>query len=79
VELVDWRDVFGDSSEHDTEWGEGGPDWQTWTETYGGRIYFHPRDPLSNRFVQQEPDAGIVNFYQTKVRLAEPFMQGQKR
>lgn len=35
VELVDWRDVFSESSEDDMDWGEKGPDWQTWTETYG--------------------------------------------
>jgi alkylated DNA repair protein alkB homolog 1 len=40
VELVDWHGVFGDSSERDAEWGPGGPDWQTWTETYGSMDLF---------------------------------------
>ncbi|KAJ7582799.1 hypothetical protein C8J56DRAFT_1005720 [Mycena floridula] len=47
VAAVDWEQVF-DSDESD--WGESGPDWKTWSETY-------------------EPDAGIVNFYQTKDTL----------
>jgi alkylated DNA repair protein alkB family protein 1 len=38
VELVDWHGVFGDSSERDAEWGPSGPDWQTWTETYGSMV-----------------------------------------
>jgi len=49
VELVDWRGIFGDLSQYDTEWDKG-DSWQTWTKTY-------------------EPDAGIVNFYQTKDSL----------
>jgi alkylated DNA repair protein alkB family protein 1 len=40
VELVDWDEIFGDSSDLDAEWGAGGPDWQTWTETYGDMICF---------------------------------------
>ncbi|KAI9456448.1 hypothetical protein F5148DRAFT_368917 [Russula earlei] len=51
VRSIRWHDIFGC---HDTEsldgWGDDGPDWQTWEETY-------------------EPDAGIVNFYQTKHTL----------
>ena len=40
VELVNWDDVFCDLNEQDIEWGGGGPDWQTWTETYGNIVYF---------------------------------------
>jgi alkylated DNA repair protein alkB family protein 1 len=43
VELVDWRAVFGDSSEDDAEWGHG-DGWHTWTETYGSTSYFLIRD-----------------------------------
>ncbi|EIW60838.1 uncharacterized protein TRAVEDRAFT_36424 [Trametes versicolor FP-101664 SS1] len=55
VESIPWERVFGDS-EGQAEgrgrsgWGEDGPDWMDWKETY-------------------EPDAGIVNFYQTKDTL----------
>lgn len=33
VGSVDWREVFGDSDP--AEWEDGGPDWDTWDETYG--------------------------------------------
>ncbi|KAA1471301.1 hypothetical protein DENSPDRAFT_837262 [Dentipellis sp. KUC8613] len=48
VHNVDWTDVY--SADNGEGWGDGGPDWETWTESY-------------------EPDAGIVNFYQTKDTL----------
>ncbi len=35
VETVDWDQVFQGS---ESEWGEAGPEWKTWHETYGGRI-----------------------------------------
>ncbi|KAJ6455668.1 hypothetical protein C8R45DRAFT_845367 [Mycena sanguinolenta] len=48
VHAVDWSQVYDPSDTSD--WGESGPDWQTWNQDY-------------------EPDAGIVNFYQTKDTL----------
>jgi len=50
VGAVPWGEVFAECSGDDEEWGDGGPDWDRWNETY-------------------EPDAGIVNFYQTKDTL----------
>ncbi|KAI0781307.1 hypothetical protein BD413DRAFT_608470 [Trametes elegans] len=51
VEHIPWDRVFGgDQIGADMDWGEAGPDWMDWKETY-------------------EPDAGIVNFYQTKDTL----------
>ncbi|KAI0350246.1 hypothetical protein OH77DRAFT_1593714 [Trametes cingulata] len=51
VESIPWERVFGESQQSGgMDWGEGGPDWMEWKETY-------------------EPDAGIVNFYQTKDTL----------
>ncbi|KAI1788490.1 hypothetical protein LXA43DRAFT_1025374 [Ganoderma leucocontextum] len=50
VRRIPWEMVFGDSIDSETGWGEAGPEWTKWNETY-------------------EPDAGIVNFYQTKDTL----------
>ncbi|TBU29048.1 hypothetical protein BD311DRAFT_662034 [Dichomitus squalens] len=50
VEQIPWEEVFGDGVGDEMDWGETGPDWAYWKETY-------------------EPDAGIVNFYQTKDTL----------
>ncbi|KAI0928030.1 hypothetical protein AcV5_005724 [Taiwanofungus camphoratus] len=50
VGMVPWEDVFGPDSKESGDWGDEGPDWDSWKETY-------------------EPDAGIVNFYQTKDTL----------
>ncbi|KAF5365685.1 hypothetical protein D9758_003203 [Tetrapyrgos nigripes] len=52
VRAADWNQVFGNDSGDagDLDWGENGPEWMDWNETY-------------------EPDAGIVNFYQTKDTL----------
>ena len=71
VRSINWHDVFGDlDTESAGGWGDEGPDWQAWGETYGrcpehiiricGR---HSNCALA------EPDAGIVNFYQTKDTL----------
>ncbi|KAI0637376.1 hypothetical protein C8Q77DRAFT_1097243 [Trametes polyzona] len=51
VQSIPWEQVFGKAEAiNSADWGEGGPDWMDWNETY-------------------EPDAGIVNFYQTKDTL----------
>lgn len=73
VESIPWERVFGDSEGQaggrgGGDWGEDGPDWMDWKETYG-------RTGLLSRAFQTdvhdiEPDAGIVNFYQTKVGRA---------
>lgn len=34
VRSVPWHDVFGVGCEH-LDWGEDGPDWETWDEAYG--------------------------------------------
>lgn len=34
VASVNWRDVWDETKEED--WGEAGPDWEQWTQTYGG-------------------------------------------
>ncbi|RPD59157.1 hypothetical protein L226DRAFT_553635 [Lentinus tigrinus ALCF2SS1-7] len=49
VEQIPWAKVFP-VGEAEEGWGDAGPDWMHWKETY-------------------EPDAGIVNFYQTKDTL----------
>ncbi|RDX52669.1 hypothetical protein OH76DRAFT_1399912 [Lentinus brumalis] len=49
VEQIPWARVFA-GGEGEDGWGNGGPDWMHWKDTY-------------------EPDAGIVNFYQTKDTL----------
>jgi alkylated DNA repair protein alkB family protein 1 len=76
VRNVNWHDVFGSPDAESLDgWGDDGPDWQTWGETYGQcprrfccariiRIYgYHSSCALA------ESDAGIVNFYQTKDTL----------
>lgn len=35
VSLIDWATAFSYLSELDAEWGEGGPEWHSWSETYG--------------------------------------------
>ncbi|KAI8999005.1 hypothetical protein BD414DRAFT_454355 [Trametes punicea] len=51
VEEIPWERVFGGTERGEgMDWGEGGPDWMDWKDSY-------------------EPDAGIVNFYQTKDTL----------
>ncbi|KAH9926101.1 uncharacterized protein B0H18DRAFT_1006549 [Fomitopsis serialis] len=50
VRAVSWDRVFANDKSSAGDWGEDGPDWDSWHETY-------------------EPDAGIVNFYQTKDTL----------
>ncbi|KAK7043620.1 hypothetical protein VNI00_008231 [Paramarasmius palmivorus] len=55
VKSIDWEAVYSDDT---SEWGTQG-DWRTWNESYGKRIF----RPISL------PDAGIVNFYQTKDTL----------
>ena len=34
VRAVDWNIVWSELDRDDPGWGEGGPDWQTWHETY---------------------------------------------
>ncbi|CCM07222.1 uncharacterized protein FIBRA_09567 [Fibroporia radiculosa] len=50
VQSIRWDEIFHGPDVDSGDWGDGGPDWDTWHETY-------------------EPDAGIVNFYQTKDTL----------
>ncbi|PCH38450.1 hypothetical protein WOLCODRAFT_161586 [Wolfiporia cocos MD-104 SS10] len=50
VRSVSWEEVFGEENATRDDWGDEGPDWNSWNKTY-------------------EPDAGIVNFYQTKDTL----------
>lgn len=35
VELVAWDQIFSVEADGNVDWGVGGPDWHTWTETYG--------------------------------------------
>ncbi len=73
VESIPWECVFGDSGDQaegrgGSDWGEDEPDWMDWKETYG-------RASLLSRAYETdvhviEPDAGIVNFYQTMVGRA---------
>lgn len=76
VRSISWNDVF-ESPDADSlgGWGDDGPDWQAWDETYGQ----YPKWCCCARMVRicgyhsscalAEPDAGIVNFYQTKDTL----------
>ena len=36
VRNIPWEMVFGGSVDDDAGWGEAGPDWAEWNETYGG-------------------------------------------
>ena len=36
VESINWEDVFGGSN--DLNWGDEGPDWHNWTDSYGDYI-----------------------------------------
>lgn len=66
VGLVDWGAIFDGSCKENMDWGE--DDWQTWPETYGTiRLVKFTICPKFELFNSAEPDAGIVNFYQTKV------------
>lgn len=75
VEGVRWEEVFvGEASSGATSegWGEDGPDWHTWTDSYGTWVISDT--PFTQRShgkltYNTEPDAGIVNFYQTKDTL----------
>lgn len=62
IASVDWERVFG--GELGGNWGEGDSEWRNWNDTYG-IILFLCRRSLGSR--KSEPDAGIINFYQTKV------------
>lgn len=68
VASIDWHQVWEGMSDED--WGEEGPDWETWPETYG-MYYFSILCMylLCIWLLVAEPDAGIVNFYQPKVTL----------
>ena len=75
VQAVRWDQVFAYDKSTDSDWGEDGPDWDQWNETYGEQyvktgpaLILHPTCP--------EPDAGIVNFYQTKVRSSRMALGG---
>lgn len=63
VESIDWDQVFLRS---ENEWDEAGPEWKNWNETYGESIKSNLGSILQLK-LHQEPDAGIVNFYQIKV------------
>jgi hypothetical protein len=76
VRSISWDDVFGcPDTESLDGWGDDGPDWQAWEETYGQ----YPKQSHCTRIIRicgyhsscalAEPDAGIVNFYQTKDTL----------
>lgn len=65
VATVDWSQVYNNTK---ADWGESETDWTTWNETYGIWSIFHiTRQELTDP-LHKEPDAGIVNFYQTKVK-----------
>ncbi|KAG8217903.1 hypothetical protein J3R82DRAFT_6069 [Butyriboletus roseoflavus] len=62
VGTVPWEEVFdGDDLDR---WGD--DDWRTWKDTYGS---YRNRSLRSRLTHLSEPDAGIVNFYQTKDTL----------
>ena len=68
VQSIDWRDVFENAMQElagAMDWGEDGPDWQEWRSNYGESLDSSPRLCLTFR---PEPDAGIVNFYQYRVK-----------
>jgi alkylated DNA repair protein alkB family protein 1 len=76
VRSINWHDVFGSPDAESLDgWGDDGPDWQAWEETYGQ----YPKRSCCARIIRicgyhsscalVEPDAGIVNFYQTKDTL----------
>jgi alkylated DNA repair protein alkB family protein 1 len=73
VRSISWHDIFGGPDAESLDgWGDDGPDWQAWEETYGQ----YPKQSYCTRICRYhsgcalaEPDAGIVNFYQTKDTL----------
>jgi alkylated DNA repair protein alkB family protein 1 len=71
VRSISWHDVFGSPDvESLDDWGDDGPDWQAWEETYGQYLLrLHHICGYHSSYALAEPDAGIVNFYQTKDTL----------
>ena len=73
VHSISWHDVFGGSDvESLGGWGDDGPDWQAWEETYGQYSELSSSTFVGGCYSScalAEPDAGIVNFYQTKDTL----------
>lgn len=65
MNVINWDQVYGQSDTSD--WGESGPEWKTWDKDYGS--FSSPPKNTAEHLV--EPDAGIVNFYQTKVGHSE--------
>ena len=65
VKCVPWDAVF---NERDDDWGNEDLDWKSWDRTYG-RIYAVTICVIEPKPQDLEPDAGIVNFYQTKDTL----------
>ena len=67
VQAVRRDQVYANDKSTDDDWGEDGPDWGQWNENYGEwYVKASPESVLHS--TRPEPDAGIVNFYQTKVR-----------
>jgi len=56
VQSVEWNEVFVESN--DEEWGEGGPDWNSWESTYepdaGIVNYYQLRDTLMGHVDRSE-------------------------
>ena len=76
VRNINWHGVFGSPDAESLDgWGDNGPDWQTWGETYGQspkRVCFAPIIRIygyHSSCAPVESNAGIVNFYQTKDTL----------
>lgn len=65
IKSVDWHELYKDSPSHIQEWLGCEPD--DLFETYGELIYLHIDHYIDS--CAEEPDAGIVNFYQTKDTL----------
>ncbi|OCH83880.1 hypothetical protein OBBRIDRAFT_474804 [Obba rivulosa] len=67
IRLVPWEELFGGGNNQEG-WDDGSPDWDAWDETYGKSVgvLFNRIQCLERRI---EPDAGIVNFYQTRDTL----------
>jgi alkylated DNA repair protein alkB homolog 1 len=63
VGMVDWDAIFDGSCQDLDGWAD--DDWRVWNETYG-KLLSYESFCLPLIFLA-EPDAGIVNFYQTKV------------
>lgn len=68
VQSLPWADIFKFPEDNERRSLVHRPEWMDWENTYG-QSSFYFRDFRLIKF-ETEPDAGIVNFYQSKVSVS---------